>query len=148
VTAAEAAAILQVSPQAVGKAARSGRLEFVLHAGVRVFRREGLERRWWGSSQRLADLPDRAWEVLAEAPYQPSAADTADWANALLDLPQWGPPPWDAARWITLADVIETATELAARWPYSPEAMQQWESELERELNEHFQRLPKSPSAG
>jgi hypothetical protein len=145
VTAAEAAAILQVSPQAIGKAARSGRLEFELRDGVRVFRREGLERRWWGSTQRLADLPERAWEALE---YRPTAEEVANWANALLVCEAWSGPPWTADRWVTLLDVIQTAQELAARWPYSPEAMQQWESELERELNEHFQRLPKSPSAG
>lgn len=136
-TGAEAAAILHVSPQAVAKAARSGRLEFELRDGVRVFKREGLECRWWGSTQRLADLPREAWELLTPQ-HQATPEDVANWANALLDLERWGPPPWTASRWVTLWDVIETAAELAAQWPYSAERMQQWGDELELELNEQL----------
>jgi len=41
-------------------------------------------------------------------------APCRDWtqqANAFLDLPQWGPPPWSRDQWVTLRNVIELAVE-------------------------------------
>ena len=38
----------------------------------------------------------------------------AAWANALLDLPSWGPPPWTGDQWATLSAVIEQADDLEA----------------------------------
>ena len=53
----EAAALLGVTVQLVHQACRVGRIRFELVKGVRKLQRDGLERRWWGSSQRLADRP-------------------------------------------------------------------------------------------
>lgn len=105
VTVREAAALLGVSVQSVHKACRTGRIRVHHVKGVRVLERDGLERRWWGSSQRLADRP---------AP--PLAAEPPDWqqiaaaANPMLDPDLWGPPPWPADRWATLAMVLSLAT--------------------------------------
>lgn len=50
---------------------------------------------------------------------QPAAEVTPDWeriaeaANAFLDCGAWGPPPWPAGRWATLAMVISLAEENA-----------------------------------
>jgi excisionase family DNA binding protein len=109
VTVREAAALLGVSVQSVHKACRVGRIRVHHVRGIRVLERDGLERRWWGSSQRLADRP---------AP--PLAAEPPDWqqiaaaANPMLDPALWGPPPWPADRWATLAMVISLAEEQAA----------------------------------
>ncbi len=103
VTVREAAALLGVSVQAVHKACRTGRIRVHHVRGVRVLERAGLERRWWGSSQRLADRPAPSatpdWDQIAAA------------ANSMLDPALWGPPPWPADRWATLAMVLSLATD-------------------------------------
>ena len=107
VTIREAAALLGVSVQSVHQACRVGRIRFELVKGVRVLERAGLERRWWGSSQRLADRPASP----------PPAPATPDWdqiaaaANSMLDPDLWGPPPWPADRWATLAMVLSLAVD-------------------------------------
>ena len=107
VTVAECAAILGLSTQAVYKGLRSGRVPWQRVKGRRCIERAGLERRWWGSSQRLADRPappppasePPAWDQIAAA------------ANQMLDPDLWGPPPWPADRWATLAMVLSLAVD-------------------------------------
>jgi excisionase family DNA binding protein len=51
-------------------------------------------------------------------------ADTASWANALLDFAEWGPPQWPADQWATLDAVLDQADDLAAEHgSYSPELL-------------------------
>lgn len=61
----------------------------------------------------------------APAPAVPPAAAPAavsplaqwvEWANALLDSEQWGPPPWEPTRWRTLEIVAAEAQALAEQW--------------------------------
>ncbi len=107
VTVAECAAILGVSSQAVYKGLRSGRVPWQRIQGRRCVERAGLERRWWGSSQRLADRP----ASLPSAPATPDWDKIAAAANQMLDPDLWGPPPWSADRWATLAMVLSLATD-------------------------------------
>ena len=105
VTVREAAALLGVSVQAVHKACRTGRIRVHHVRGVRVLERDGLERRWWGSSQRLADRP---------APLL--AAEPPDWDKiaALLNGylgSGWPAPPWDADQVATVALCLSMATD-------------------------------------
>ena len=102
-TVREAAALLGVSVQSVHQACRVGRIRFELVRGVRVLERAGLERRWWGSSQRLADRP---------AP--PLAAEPPDWQQiaALLNSylgDNWPAPPWSIDQVATLVLCLELA---------------------------------------
>ncbi len=104
-TVREAAALLGVSVQAVHKACRTGRIRVHHVRGVRVLERDGLERRWWGSSQRLADRP---------APLL--AAEPPDWDKiaALLNGylgSGWPAPPWDADQVATVALCLSMATD-------------------------------------
>jgi hypothetical protein len=58
VTVAEAAVIVGVTPQAVHKRIRAGTIPSeTARNGQRILKRDGLERRWWGSSRRVADMP-------------------------------------------------------------------------------------------
>ena len=113
VTVREAAALIGVTEQAVHKRIRAGRFPHQLVDGVRVLERDGLEARWWGSSQRVADMPERGRAALRRG----AGVDGPDWvsiaqqANAYLDCDAWGPPPWPADRWATLRVVIELAME-------------------------------------
>ena len=104
VTVAEAAQILGLSVQGVHKRLKSGRFPYELSGGVRVLRRDGLEAAWFGSSQRLADMPP-----------QGRAAISGGWQQvaALLNsyLPDWPAPPWDADQTATLAMVLDLARE-------------------------------------
>ncbi len=105
-TVREAAALLGVSVQSVHQACRVGRIRFELVKGVRVLERAGLERRWWGSSQRLADRPTPP----------PPAPATPDWDKiaALLNGylgSGWPAPPWDADQVATLAMVLSLAVD-------------------------------------
>jgi hypothetical protein len=110
VSVAEAALILGISTQAVYKGLRVGRVPFLRISGKRVLEREGLERRWWGSSQRLADQAAKP----SPAPEPPDWEQIAAAANPMLDHDLWGPPPWPADRWATLAMVLCLAEEEAA----------------------------------
>jgi hypothetical protein len=70
--------------------------------GVRVLERDGLERRWWGSSQRLAD--------------RPASSATPDWdqiaplLNGYLGS-DWPAPPWDADQVATVALCLSMAVD-------------------------------------
>jgi hypothetical protein len=41
-------------------------------------------------------------------------SDIASWANALIDVAAWGPPPWSGEQWATLDLLIDQADDLAA----------------------------------
>ena len=105
VTVAEAAQILGISKVAVYAGLRNGRLRSWHEQGRRVMARDGLEQRWWGSSQRpggdhVGPRTRKAatgWDRIAEV------------ANASLDCSAWGPPPWSGDRWATLSVVLELA---------------------------------------
>jgi hypothetical protein len=99
VTVREAAAVLGVTEQAVHKRIREGRCSFELVDGVRVLRRDGLERRWWGSSQRLADMPPQGRAALG---LTPSWDEVAARLNEFLG-PGWPAPPYSADQTATLA---------------------------------------------
>ena len=106
VTVREAAALLGVSVQSVHKACRTGRIRVHHVRGVRVLERAGLERRWWGSSQRLADRP-------APPPPAPAAPDWQQIAALLNSYlgDNWPAPPWDADQVATVALCLSMATD-------------------------------------
>lgn len=57
-------------------------------------------------------------------------ADNASWANQLLDVKRWSPPPWPADRWATLDAVLDQADDLAAEHgAYTPELMARLQAE-------------------
>ena len=56
-TVAESALLLGVSKVSVYKALNCGRLDFQIIEGRKCVERQGLEARFWGSSQRVADRP-------------------------------------------------------------------------------------------
>ena len=56
-TVAESALLLGVSKVALYKALNVGRLEYRTIEGRKCIERQGLEARFWGSSQRVADRP-------------------------------------------------------------------------------------------
>jgi len=97
--------VLGVTEQAVHKRIREGRCSFELVDGVRVLRRGGLERRWWGSSQRLADMPPQGRAALGLAP---DWGQVADRLNGFLG-PTWPAPPCDHDQLVTLLLCIELA---------------------------------------
>ena len=107
VTVAEAAAILGISSQAIYAGLRCGRVSFTRVQGRKVLQRDGLEERWWGSSQRVADHPQPA--PVEAGPDWPAIAAVL---NAYLG-PQWPAPPWDAARTNTVAMALSLAMEAA-----------------------------------
>ena len=106
VTVREAAALLGVSVQSVHKACRTGRIRVHHVKGVRVLQRDGLERRWWGSSQRLADRPaSRVPPAVA-----PAWDQIAPLLNGYLGS-DWPAPPWDADQVATVALCLSMATD-------------------------------------
>ena len=59
-------------------------------------------------------------------------ADNASWANQLLDVERWSPPPWPADRWATLDAVLDQADDLAAEHgAYTPEVFARLQAEGE-----------------
>jgi excisionase family DNA binding protein len=127
-TVAEAALTLQVTSQAVYRALGAGRLPFRMIEGRKCVKREGLTAAFWGTSQRRDPRAVQASvQTLDEDPPRPMAqlmaglaAPAPPWqriaqlANAGLDCAAWGPPPWPADRWATLAMVLSLAEEAAA----------------------------------
>jgi hypothetical protein len=97
VTVAEAAAILGISKVAVYGGLRNGRLKSWHEQGRRVMARDGLEQRWWGSSQRPGG--DHVG---------PRTRSVAQRLNGFLG-PTWPAPPWDADQLVTLLLCIELA---------------------------------------
>jgi hypothetical protein len=56
------------------------------------------------------------------------------WANELLDLPQWGPPPWPAYLWVTLSIVIDEAVECVGKYGLlTPESLAQFRADTAEE---------------
>lgn len=108
VTVAEAALLIGVTPQAVHKRIRLGTIDSTLTtSGKRILKRDGLERRWWGSSQRLADMPDHGRAAISTAPnWGAIAARLNDYLQ-----PGWPAPPWDGDQVATLALLLEMACD-------------------------------------
>ncbi len=108
VTVAEAAVIVGVTPAAVHKRIRAGTIGSETTAsGQRILKRDGLERRWWGSSQRIADMPDHGRQAISSAP---------DWEGIARKVngylgDAWPAPPWSADQVATLALVLELASD-------------------------------------
>jgi len=109
VTVAEAAAILGISSQAIYAGLRCGRVSFTRVQGRKVLQRDGLEERWWGSSQRVADHP------------QPRAAEAGpDWQriatrlNRYLGGGRWPAPPYSGEQAATVAMCLSLALEAVA----------------------------------
>jgi hypothetical protein len=101
--------IVGVTPQAVHKRIRAGTIASDTTAGgQRILKRDGLERRWWGSSQRVADMPDHGRQAISSAPDWQAIADRF---NSYIDPHAWGPPPWSADQVATLALVLEMASD-------------------------------------
>ena len=111
VTVAEAAAILGISKPAVYQGITNGRVKSWHEQGRRVMARDGLEQRWWGSSQRpggdhvgprtRARKAESGWELVAEQ------------LNAYLGG-SWPAPPWSADQAATVAMCLSLAEEQAA----------------------------------
>ncbi len=100
--------IVGVTAQAVHKRIRAGTITSDTTAsGQRILKRDGLERRWWGSSQRIADMPDHGRAALAAPDWQA----IADRFNAFIDPHAWGPPPWTADQLQTLQTLLEMACD-------------------------------------
>lgn len=100
--------IVGVTPQAVHKRIRAGTIASDTTAsGQRILKRDGLERRWWGSSQRIADMPDHGRAALAARDWQA----ITDRFNSYIDPHAWGPPPWTADQLQTLQTLLEMATD-------------------------------------
>ena len=108
VSVAEAALILGISTQAVYKGLKVGRVPFLRISGKRVLEREGLEQRWWGSSQRLVDQPAKP----SPAP-TPEPQDWAVIAGMVNDYlgDNWPAPPWDGDQVATVAMVLALAED-------------------------------------
>ncbi len=109
VTVAEAAVIVGVTPQAVHKRIRAGTIPSeTARNGQRILKRDGLERRWWGSSRRVADMPGHGRAAISSAPDWQAIADRF---NAFIDPHAWGPPPWTADQLQTLQALLEMAAD-------------------------------------
>lgn len=121
ITRAELSRRLGVSRAAVTLAIKDGRLEPALLPDGKVDAALGVE--LFRATSRRA--------VVEELP----VADAAAWANALLDVECWGPPPWSRAQWVDLAHVLEFATALAAEGRvYSPAALHALGIELDEQI--------------
>jgi hypothetical protein len=76
----------------------------------------------WRQERRrtVAELSDEELGARCDEVMAGLDAATTDWiaisetANWMLDCSAWGPPPWPADRWATLAMVISLAEEQAA----------------------------------
>lgn len=95
--------LLGVSQQAVHRACRIGRLRFEVINGRRALQRDGLERRWHGSSQRRVMVP------VAQEP-APDWPRIAAQLNAYLG-DSWPAPPWSGDQVNTLAMCLSLAEE-------------------------------------
>ena len=101
--------IVGVTPQAVHKRIRAGTIASeTARNGQRILKRDGLERRWWGSTQRVADMPDHGRQAISSAPDWQAIADRF---NAFIDPAAWGPPPWTADQLQTLQTLLELACD-------------------------------------
>ena len=134
-TVAESALLLGVSKVSVYKALNVGRLEFRVLQGRRCVERQGLEARFWGSSQRVADRPfhglaELTDEALAaamptDAQLEAAIAPINEWIDAQRQEPEWERiadrlnaylgawpgPPWTADQANTMAMALAMATD-------------------------------------
>jgi hypothetical protein len=69
-----------------------------------------------GLADRVRSLLRR--QINTPAAPKPSATPARDWwakvaplANSYLDIPQWGPPPWNGLQWSSLAMVLSLAAD-------------------------------------
>ena len=92
ITVHEAAELLGISVQAAYQGLRKGIVRHVVVGGRKMVDRHRLVQRWKG----LSDL-----EAQAEL------------CNRYLDCSAWGPPPWSAEQWQTLALCIGLAQEIS-----------------------------------
>ncbi len=138
---AEAATLTGFARQTIYRAVRDGRLNRWLIRddkgqarlspdGVTAIRR-GVIRPRVDSKPRPAPpptpVPDPRYQAGNPAELW---ADNASWANALLDVERWGPPPWSADQWATLDAVMDMADNLAAEHGgYSAELMARLQAE-------------------
>jgi len=116
---AEVSALTGFSRMTIYRAVRDGRLnrwltrddkgQVRLLPDAAVAIRRGVIRRRIDSQPKPAPVP----EPQAENPVNPWV-DIASWANQLIDVDQWGPPPWPADKWATLEFVLDMADNLAA----------------------------------
>ena len=105
-TVAESALLLGISRVSVYKALNCGRLEYRTIEGRKCIERQGLEARFWGSSQRVADRPAHGLpspmselsdadlgaycdEHLGEAALAAAVAPLDDWINSQRKEPAW-----------------------------------------------------------
>ena len=86
--------MLGISLQAVHQGLRNGIVAHQLVNGRKMIDRHRLLQRWKGVSDLEAQ---------------------AELCNRYLDCSTWGPPPWPADRWATLAMCLSLAEEEAAR---------------------------------
>ena len=125
-TVAESALLLGVSKVALYKALNVGRLEYRTIEGRKCIERQGLEARFWGSSQRVADRPLHGLaspmaelsdadlgaycdEHLGEAALAAAMAPIDDWIASRQQAPAWDRiaarlnaylgPDWPAPPW-------------------------------------------------
>jgi hypothetical protein len=118
---AEVSALTGFSRMTIYRAVRDGRLnrwlirddkgQARLSPDAAVAIRRGVIRRRIDSQPKPAPAP--VPEPQAENPVNPWV-DIASWANQLIDVAQWGPPPWPADKWATLEFVLDMADNLAA----------------------------------
>ena len=140
-TVAESALLLGISRVSVYKALNCGRLEYRTIEGRKCIERQGLEARYWGSSQRVADRPlhglaspmaelsdaelalycDRH---LGDAALAAAIAPINEWIASQREpewdqiaarmneyLGAWSAPPWTAEEVNTMALCLELAQD-------------------------------------
>jgi len=140
-TVAESALLLGISRVSVYKALNCGRLEYRTIEGRKCIERQGLEARFWGSSQRVADRPahglpspmaelsdaDLAAAMPTDAELEAAMAPIDNWINSQRKDPDWAlvadrmnaylgawsAPPWTAEEVNTMAMALALAQEAA-----------------------------------
>ncbi len=136
VTIKEAAAILQVTTQALYQALAAGRLPYEVIRGRKCLRRLGLEREYWGTTQRLADRPQaQHHRPTAAAPLaELSDAELAAYCDAHLGdealaaamepINQWA-DSLQEPDWERIAALANASLDCAS-WGPPPWAPEQW----------------------
>ena len=120
-TVAESALLLGISRVSVYKALNVGRLEYRTIEGRKCIERQGLEARFWGSSQRVADRPLHG---LASPMAELSDADLALYCDrhlgeaAVAPLDDWIASRQQAPDWPRIAARLNGF--LGQDWPALP----------------------------
>lgn len=112
ITVAEAAAILGRSKSAIYAALNGSPPRLHYHdRSKRLILRDGLEARFARSTRPRIDRPQaKAPEVASVSEWD----EVARLCNSWIDFDLWGPGPWPADRWISLANVIHMALQEVA----------------------------------